>query len=166
VMSTIALRRRTSFNAASSLTTTEGSRAVSLVTSFGSCGPTFATTGGAKRPCSRTHPGGRAFLGASRSSLGLRAGPARGGTSIARAASPGKPDGGLGRQPHGVGLRQGPSQSLQPPQVLLQVRTVPLLEAPLLPRQQVPRPLCDPYLFDQLLASLFHPLITILSVCA
>jgi hypothetical protein len=51
-------------------------------------------------------------------------------------------------------------------QVLLQVRTVPLLEAPLQPSQQVPRPLRDAYLFGQLLALLFHRVVSFLSVCA
>src|SRR5215203_74295 len=88
--------------------------------------------------------------------LGLRAGPARGGTCITRAAIPGGPDGGLDQQPHGVGLRQGSGQPLQPPQVLLQVRTVPLLEAPLQPRQQVPPPLRCAYLLLQLLPPLVH----------
>src|SRR5215212_7505553 len=49
--------------------------------------------------------------------LGLRAGPARGRTGIARAASPGGPDGGLDQQPYRVGLRQGLGQPLQVPQV-------------------------------------------------
>jgi hypothetical protein len=88
--------------------------------------------------------------------LGLRAAPARGGSSIARAASPGGPDGVLGQQPHGVGLRQGPGQPLQSPQVLLQLRTVPLLEAPLQPCQQVRRPLGRAYLLHQLLPPLVH----------
>ena len=97
---------------------------------------------------------------------GLRAGPARGGTGITRAASPGGPDGFLAQQPHGVGLRQGAGQPLQVPQVLLQVRTVPLLQAPLQPRQQVLRPLRDAYLFDQLLTPLFHRVVSFLLVCA
>jgi hypothetical protein len=80
--------------------------------------------------------------------LGLRARPARGGIGIARAASPSGPDGGLGQKPHGVGLRQGFGQPLQPPQVLLQARTVPLFEEPLQPRQQIPRPLRSAYLLQ------------------
>src|SRR5215207_7348863 len=88
--------------------------------------------------------------------LGLRAAPARGRTGITRAAIPGGPDGGLGQQPHAVGLRQGPGQPLQVPQVLLQVRTVPLLEAPLQPCQQLPRPLRRAYLLYQLFTPLVH----------
>jgi hypothetical protein len=41
--------------------------------------------------------------------LGLRAAPARGGTGIARAASPGGPDGFLGQQPHGVASGRDPA---------------------------------------------------------
>src|SRR5215208_1663794 len=47
------------FKAASSPTSAERSREMSLVTSFGYCGPTYVTTGGAKRPCERTYLGGR-----------------------------------------------------------------------------------------------------------
>jgi hypothetical protein len=103
------------FKAASSPTRPERSRAVSLATSLWSCGPIYVTTGGATCPCSRTHPGGHPTERRD-PPLGLRAGPARGGTGIARAANPGGPDGGLGQQPHGVGLRKGPGQPLQPRQ--------------------------------------------------
>src|SRR5215217_6203331 len=138
---------------ASSPTSAERSRAMSLATSFGSCGPTYATL---RVPPSERVVAAKRAPERRESPLGLRAGPARGGTSITRAASPGGPDGFLGQQPHGVGLRQRSGQPLQVPQVLLQVRTIPLLEAPLQPRQQVPRPLRRAYLIHQLLAPLVH----------
>src|SRR5215217_6869461 len=145
---------------ASSPTSAERSRAMSLATSFGSCGPTYATL---RVPPSERVVAAKRAPERRESPLGLRAGPARGGTGITRAAIPGGPDGFLGQQPHGVGLRQ---RSGQPPQVPLQVRTVPLLEAPLQPRQQVPRPLRDAYLFDQLIAMFVHRAVILLSVCA
>src|SRR5688572_23514457 len=70
--------------------------------------------------------------------LGLRAGPAHSGTSITRAACPGDPSRFLHQQPHDVALGQGPRQPVQLRQVVLQIRAVFILQAPLQPRQEVP----------------------------
>src|SRR5215217_361870 len=88
--------------------------------------------------------------------LGLRAGPARNRAGLARAARLGVRGGVLHQQPHDVALGQRPRQPIHLPQVVLQIRVVPILQAPLQPRQELPRPLRHAYLFDQPLAPLFH----------
>src|SRR5215216_1024508 len=90
------------------------------------------------------------------SPLDLRAGPARHRAGLARAARPGGFGGVLQHQPHDVTLGQGPRQPIQLPQVVLQIRAISILQAPLQPCQELPRPLRHAYLFDQPLVPLFH----------
>src|SRR5215216_6523846 len=64
-------------------------------------------------------------------SLGLRAGPARDLSGLFRTALPGVGGSVLHQLPHGVALGQGCRQPVQSPQVLLQIRVVFTLQAPL-----------------------------------
>src|SRR5215212_6595108 len=91
--------------------------------------------------------------------LGLRAGPARNLSGLARVAHPGipgVPGGVLHYQPHGVALGQRCRQAVQSSQVLLQIRAVFALQAPLQASQEVPSALRRAYLLHQLLSPLFH----------